>query len=65
MTKKRAPDVHQLNRKVPPIENHTGQRYPGTGGKVRAVHMNDVVDEIEGQRDTDLEVQQAGGDEPW
>jgi hypothetical protein len=65
VTKKRAPDVHQLNRKVPPIENHTGQRYPGTGGKVRASKLNDVVDEFEEQRDSELDVQQAGGSEPW
>lgn len=61
MTKPRKPD----NRKVPPIENYTGQRYPGTGGKVRTPHTNDVVDDIEQQRDRELDDNQAGGEEPW
>lgn len=50
---------------VKPIPNYTGQRYPGTGGKVRSPQLNDCVDEMEARPERELETQQAGGDEPW
>jgi hypothetical protein len=59
---KKSRSVEEENRSVEPIPNHTGQRYPGTGGKVRAPSMKDCVDEMESQPDRELDVQQAGED---
>jgi hypothetical protein len=62
MARKR--DVTDVNRKVKPIPNHTGQRYPGTGGKVVAPKMNDCVDEFDSHHERELDVPQAG-EEAW
>jgi hypothetical protein len=50
---------------VQPIENHTGVRYPGTGGKIRPPKLRDVTEEMDDQPARELDVQQAGGEEPW
>jgi hypothetical protein len=58
--------ARRANKKnAKPIESHTGVRYPGTGGKIRPPKLRDVTEEMDDQPARELDVQQAGGEEPW